>query len=486
MKNKNFQNKLLCLAGLLMILCLAGCSFEIYDIANIPDQATAWTPLYINAYAEYSGYSYDDPPVYWSIKDAGTTKAIKYSEYLLFAMAPGTVVVSATAGKGEEKFTKNFTITVHPAPEEIHSVGTELASHTANTANNPVLLKPSLDLEIHWLNLLNMLIVADRYVNLDLTESTGTHIPALSDRLFISDILHNKNALSIVLPEGITSIGAYAFFYYKGLTSVRMGNNVSVIGDSAFSNCSRLASVTIPNSVTSIGTSAFRNCTGLTSVSIPNSVTSIGNSAFENCSSLASVIIPDSVTNIGSNVFYNCSNLAAIDVAPGNTMYSSIDGILYDKTGTSLIRFPMGKTEIIVTIPHTVTSIGNNAFSNCSSLTSVSIPNSVTSIGNSAFRGCRSLASIIIPDSVTSIGDSAFSYCSKLTSVIIGNTVEAIGKAAFDECSKLATVTFNGTIAQSGFDDKAFPGDLRVKYFANSGGPGTYTNKSGSSRWSKE
>jgi hypothetical protein len=113
--------------------------------------------------------------------------------------------------------------------------------------------------------------------------------------------------------------------------------------------------------------------------------------------------------------------------------------------------------------------------------------NKVETIGPYAFNSCGKLTSVIIPDSVISIGDNAFDYCSSLASVIIGNKVEAIGRFAFNDCDKLVVVTFKGTITQKGFDDLAyFPGDLREKYFANSGGQGTYTRKSDSGRWSKE
>ena len=128
--------------------------------------------------------------------------------------------------------------------------------------------------------------------------------------LYVNDVEVNN----LVIPEGVTSIGAYAFVFCTGLTSVTIGNSVTSIGGSAFFDCSSLTSVTIPNSVTSIGDDAFYGCSGLTSVTIPNSVTRIGNSAFCNCSGLTSVTIGNSVTSIGGSAFYGCSSLTSVTI----------------------------------------------------------------------------------------------------------------------------------------------------------------------------
>ncbi len=166
---------------------------------------------------------------------------------------------------------------------------------------------------------------------------------------------------------------------------------------------------------------AFYNCTSLTSVTIPDSVTSMGYSAFHGCTSLKSVTIPDSETSIGEYAFRDCTSLTSINVDENNKYYKSIDGNLYSKDGTTLIQYAIGKIDTSFTIPNSVTSIGNSAFSSCDSLTSITIPDSVTSIGNSAFYNCTSLTSITIPDSVTSIGSTAFRYCTNLTSVTFKN-----------------------------------------------------------------
>ena len=253
----------------------------------------------------------------------------------------------------------------------------------------------------------------------------------------------SKASSHIIIPTffhgvKITSIGHFAFYDYSSLTSITIPDSVTTIGNYAFCNCSKLTSITIPDSVTTIGESAFNNCSKLTSITIPNSVTTIGGGAFYGCSSLTSIVIPDSVATIGDSAFSSCSSLTSITVSSNNTSYSSIDGVLYSKNQTRLTCCPAGK--ILITIPDSVTTIGDSAFKNCSSLTSITIPDSVTSIGDYAFYGCSSLTSITIPDSVTTIGDSAFSSCSSLTSIIIPNSVTSIGGYAFRDCSSLTSI----------------------------------------------
>ena len=208
--------------------------------------------------------------------------------------------------------------------------------------------------------------------------------------------------------------------------------------------------VTIPSTinglpVTSIGDNAFNSCTSLTSVTIGNNVTSIGDWAFYNCTSLTSVTIPNSVTRIGYYAFSHCTSLIAMTVEALNSFYCSVDGVLFDKSQTTLIQYPGGKAGSY-TIPNSVTSIGYRAFYGCTSLTSVTIPNSVTTIWNEAFSGCTSLISVTIPNSVTSIWDRAFYGCTSLTSVTIGNSVTSIGGDTFNGCTSLTSVTIPNSV----------------------------------------
>jgi hypothetical protein len=206
--------------------------------------------------------------------------------------------------------------------------------------------------------------------------------------------------------------------------------------------------VTIPDAidgfpVTCIGNYAFES-TSVTSITIPNSVTYIGNGAFWGCSSLTSITIPNSVTNIGSCVFDFCASLTNITVDPQCQFYSSVDGVLFDKNQTTLVRYPEGNAGGY-TIPNNVTDIAYGAFYYCTGLSSVTIPNSVSVIEGSAFMG-SSLASVIIPDSVTIIEGSAFCYCTSLTDLKIGNGVTVIGPLAFESCTSLTSISIPDSV----------------------------------------
>ncbi len=225
-------------------------------------------------------------------------------------------------------------------------------------------------------------------------------------------------------------------------------NPVTSIGDGAFEDASSLTSITIPSSVTSIGNNAFRRASSLTSITIPSSVTSIGDEAFNGASNLTSITIPSSVTSIGNNAFYDASSLTSINVDALNANYSSASpGVLFNKLATTLIAYPSGNTTLTYTIPSTVTSIGNGAFSGATGLTSVTIPSSVTSIGDEAFNGASNLTSITIPSSVTSIGDGAFYGASSLTSVFyMGDAPSTVGSDTYSGThDDLVSYRFVGT-----------------------------------------
>ncbi len=269
-----------------------------------------------------------------------------------------------------------------------------------------------------------------------------------SNPLYCADNLYLNGELitELVIPEGVTSIPNYAFYGWKGLTSV-----------------------TIPDSITSIGYSAFFGCSGITDITVPDSVISIELGAFGGCTALESITLPfvgdaaraasDSYHTTFGYVFGGTSypgGIATVQYSSAGTIYSiyyipqtlksvTVTGgeILYDAFGdcTALES---------ITLPDSVTSIGEWAFRDCDSLTSITIPDNVTAIGERAFWGCDSLTSITIPDNVTAIGEWAFRDCDSLKSVTIPDGVVSIGEYAFYNCFSLTSVTIPDSVTSLG------------------------------------
>ena len=304
---------------------------------------------------------------------------------------------------------------------------------------------------------------------------------------------------SITIPNNATIIGNSAFSGCSSLKSVTVSNKVTSIGESAFNGCSSLESIDLPSSVKSVGVSAFNGCVALKSITLPQGVTTISDSAFYGCIGLTNISIPDSITSIGNDAFYGCTSLTYNEYANAYYLGNATNAyvVLMNAKDTSITACEINtKTKAIyqnafanctlltsVTIPKDVvcinsstfegcnnikyasmpaavisfipqlaletveitngTSIGNNAFKNCTSLKSITLCDGITSIGSSAFSGCSSLESIVLPNKVTSIGNSAFYGCVGLTSISIPDGITNIGTDAFSNCTNLSYNTYS-------------------------------------------
>lgn len=232
---------------------------------------------------------------------------------------------------------------------------------------------------------------------------------------------HREKVKSVVIEDGITTIGTMAFCNFQNLTQVSIPSSVAEIADNAFAYCTDLTSVTIPSGVTKIGKKAFLNCRKLSRVTIPGGVTEIGSEAFSGCSgmtsltlkegiakigtgafalcaSLTEVTIPASLTVLGDGAFGYCEKLQTFVVADDSQSFVAVDGILYDKTVTTMIQVPAGY-EGVYRVPETVRKIRNKAVWRCQNLQELVFTGTITEIGLYAFY--ESVLTIRHPEDVS-------------------------------------------------------------------------------------
>lgn len=244
----------------------------------------------------------------------------------------------------------------------------------------------------------------------------------------VPEISSNNDSIeNIIISDGITRIGAYAFFFYTNLKNITIPDSVKSIGWFALSGCRRLAEISIPNSVTDIEERAFEYCLGLKSVTVPDSVTELGNGVFSNCTSLAKAVLPEGTTTISDELFYCCDSLKEFK------------------------------------FPSTIKTIESSSFLGCTSLTKIDIPEGVTVIDTIAFSGCSSLKEVALPESLKVIAPEAFSNCTSLKEIRLPDDVEFVAEGSFKSCTNLEKITMSGLVNDYICDP---PSEYLEKYIA--------------------
>jgi hypothetical protein len=407
-----------------------------------------------------------------------------------------------------------------------------LQSKTNNTSGTPYFVK----LYLSNISGLSDILKASpqKYLYLDLSDSTFSSI---EDNAFYNC----TSLINIIIPISVSFLGKNAFSGCTNLANVTIPDGVTSIGEYAFTNCASLTSVTFKRSISSNNFSTLyafpgdlrvkfyeKNKTDGTPGTYTRTKDSLEwkmgsqthSSVNQNNKTPEAVIAPSNHSPIFTSVSAFKKWLSSQpDNTPANPYtvklnVKSLSGIAdfgrdspqkyvyIDLSGSSIKTIPnyafcythFNKwkgcdTLVGITIPDSISSIGEYAFYQCSSLTNLIIPNSFKSIGRNAFWNCYNLKSITIPDSVTSINGSAFAYCYSLASVTIGSGVTSISNGAFDNCIRLVRVTFKSTIKSNKFSGSAFPGNLHDKFYATNktnGTPGTYTRASGGKTWMRQ
>ncbi len=400
---------------------------------------------------EYDGTAYAvtgiaDYAFYWcyGLADAKIPSTVTYiGDYAFYDCYALTAIDLGSSVKtiGDEAFAYCFALTSITLPNSLESLGYAVFNQST---------------------LLTEIVVADGCENY-CSDENGVLFNG--DKTSLIQYPAGSNLSSYDIPNSVTSIEDYAFYWADGLKTINFGNAVSTIGNQAFYYCTRLTSVELPNSLTYIGEEAFYYCKKLTSVDIPDNVTAIGSGAFSVCNALTSVRIGDAVTsigdaafsyceslqsveiggavgNIGDEAFYSCTSMERFTVSEDNKYYSSDEyGAFFNKDKTTLIQYPAGSSMVSYDIPETVTYLESHSFESSSNLTTVGIPTSVTAFGYQVFCSCKALKSIVLPNSLTRLEESTFWECTALESAEIPASVTVIGDYAFAYCSSLVDVT---------------------------------------------
>ncbi len=315
---------------------------------------------------------------------------------------------------------------------------------------------------------------------------------------------------TVVVEEGVTTLGNNAFYFEAKLTSVSLPSTLSSIGERSFQGCGSLENITIPNAVSEIKANAFDECLALENVGLPSGLTSLGNFAFSQNESLEAITLPEGLTTMGTRVFANCTSLETITlpstlgtmgeacfsectalkeikVADGNAAFEDEDGILFDKDKEEIIAYPAAKRGDSYVIPGTVKRIGDMAFSDNVNLQTITFPAALETIGYSVFTGVKNLKAFVVdhdnqnfasddgmlynvakntlimcppkkaitsytaPNTLTGINSGAFYQNAYLREVTIGDNISYLGGGTFNGCAALKKATLGSATISSAF-----------------------------------
>ncbi len=281
--------------------------------------------------------------------------------------------------------------------------------------------------------------------------TSGTEIPAAA-------FANAKLLETVMLPNTITTIGDGAFSGCVSLGAFFLPTATTKIGNDVFYGCEAMTIALLHDNVESIGDRAFYGCVALEYIMLPNALTAIGDEAFRGCASISNMIIPNSVAKIGEFAFAECSSITDFYVLDENAAYSSVDSNLYNKEGSVLIQYAIGKADTTTpAFSQNVKEIAANAFLGAKNLTEISVPATVKVIGDGAFEGCVNVTSATVP--AWAIGKFATDALEELYI----NAGEAIGEEAFANCETLKKVTLSKTVAT--LDKTAFDGCIALSAF---------------------
>lgn len=247
------------------------------------------------------------------------------------------------------------------------------------------------------------------------------------------------NLVSIEFPQSLVSIGDNAFHNCNNMSEVVFSDNITNIGNYAFNFCPKLQNVELPKNLKTISDGVFSDCRSLESIILPDGLTNIKNAAFDGCKRLKSIFIPRNVNNIDVNAFNYCGNLD-ITVDNNNSYYCDINGVLFNKEKSEIIKYAKDSIQNIYQIPSFVKTIGCRAFHGCDNITDIIIPNGLINISDEAFWQCRGLENINLPNSIEYIGSLAFADCENINKIVIPNKITKISSGLFMDCALLENV----------------------------------------------